>query len=139
MLTMTDTRELELWRIVNKAFQNSIEKFGDIFAKDVTRDLLANGVTVQTWISASEPPEEHDSIWAKLYGTKSWQPELFRKCSYDVLACVEKKDGSRRVISIRTYDGKWDHNKLNEETVICWKPMPQPPKGEIKNDDSNCH
>ena len=90
----------------------------------------ANGVTVQQWISVSEQPEEHDSIWAKLYGTKSWQPGLFRKCSYDVLACVEKKDGSRRVISIRTYDGKWDNNKLNEETVIYWQSMPQPPKGE---------
>ena len=76
--------------------------------------LIANGVTVQEWIPVSEPPEEHDSIWAKLYGTKSWQPGLFRKCSYDVLACVEKKDGSRRVISIRTYDGKWDNNKLHE-------------------------
>lgn len=92
--------------------------------------LIANGVTVQEWIPASELPEEHDSIWANLYGTKSWQPGLFRKCSYDVLACVEKKDGSRRVISIRTHDGKWDHNKLNEEIVICWQPMPQPPKGE---------
>lgn len=95
---------------------------------DAARWLIAHGVTVQEWIPASEPPEEHDSIWAKLYGTKSWQPGLFLKCSYDVLACVEKKDGSRRVISIRTYDGKWDHNKLNEETVICWQPMPQPPK-----------
>ncbi len=92
--------------------------------------LVEWGVTVQEWIPASEPPEEHDSIWAKLYRTKSWQPGLFRKCSYDVLACVEKKDGSRRVISIRTYDGKWDNNKLNEETVICWQSMPQPPKGE---------
>lgn len=83
------------------------------------------------WIPVEERlPEEHDSIWANLYGTKSWQPGLFRKCSYDVIACVEKKDGSRRVISIRTYDGKWAHNKLNEETVICWQPMPQPPKGE---------
>lgn len=101
----------------------------DYYAESVADHLIANGVTVQKWIPASEPPEEHDSIWAKLYGTKSWQPGLFRKCSYDVLACVEKKDGSRRVISIRTYDGKWDHNKLNEETVICWQPMPQPPKG----------
>ncbi len=93
-------------------------------------DLLAHDVTVQEWIPASEPPEEHDSIWAKLYGTKSWQPGLFRKCSFEVLACVEKKNGSRRVISIRTYDGKWDNNKLNEETVISWQSMPQPPKGE---------
>ena len=96
----------------------------------IADDLIANGVTVQEWIPASDPPEEHDSIWANLYGTKNWKPGLFRKCSYDVIACVEKKGGSRRVISIRTYDGKWDHNKLNEETVVCWQPMPQPPKGE---------
>lgn len=44
---MPNTRELELWKLVNAAFQNSMKKFGDIFAKDVTRDLLANGVTVQ--------------------------------------------------------------------------------------------
>lgn len=102
----------------------------NIACAGIADHLIDHGVTVQEWIPASEPPEEHDSIWAKLYGTKSWQPGLFRKCSYDVIACVEKKDGSRRVISIRTYDGKWDHNKLNEETVICWQPMPQPPKGE---------
>lgn len=102
----------------------------DVHRQYAVNWLMNNGVTIQEWIPASEPPEEHDSIWAKLYGTKSWQPGLFRKCSYDVLACVKKKDGGRRVISIRTYDGKWDHNKLNEETVICWQPMPQPPKGE---------
>ena len=51
---MPNTREMELWRLVNKAFQNSMEKFGDIFAKDVTRDLLANGVTIQKWIPVTE-------------------------------------------------------------------------------------
>ena len=91
---------------------------GSSFAA-VRRHLDATPEATQ-WIPASEPPEEHDSMWAKLYSTKSWQPGLFRKCSYDVLACVEKKDGSRRVISMRTYDGKWDNNKLNEETVIYW-------------------
>ena len=99
--------------------------------REFTADfMMANGVTVQEWISVKDRlPEEHDSIWARLYGTEQWQPGLFRKCSYDVIACVEKKDGSRRTVSIRTYDGKWDHNKLNEETVVCWQPMPQPPIG----------
>ena len=44
---MPNTKEIELWRLVDKAFQNSIEKFGDVFSKDVTRDLIAHGVTVQ--------------------------------------------------------------------------------------------
>ena len=112
--------------------QNSVGGCARHWAEVIADGLIAHSVTVQEWIPASEPPEEHDSIWAKLYGTKSWQPGLFRKCSYDVLACVEKKDGSRRVISIRTYDGKWDNNKLNEETVICWQSMPQPLKGECE-------
>lgn len=101
-------------------------------ARDYLKEYFAtDNNDGRKWISVKDRlPEEHDSIWAELYGTKSWQPGLFRKCSYDVLACVEKKDGNRRVISIRTYDGKWDHNKLNEETVICWQPLPQPPKGE---------
>ena len=129
-------------RWMNKTREKLVELANDVLqylpwgeiqkdtAEQIADRMIAHGVTVQEWISASEPPEEHDSIWAKLYGTKSWQPGLFRKCSYDVLACVEKKDGSRRVISIRTYDGKWDHNKLIEETVICWQPQPQPPKGD---------
>lgn len=124
-----DVRE-KLVELLNNSFSEQYEKRGLLTAPHTATDLIAHGVTVQEWIPASEPPEEHDSIWAKLYGTKSWQPGLFRKCSYDVIACVEKKDGSRRVISIRTYDGKWDHNKLNEETVVCWQSMPQPPKGE---------
>lgn len=127
---MPDREKLiELLLKVDYALDTDGKKAKDT-AEFIANYLIANGVTVQEWIPASEPPEEHDSIWAKLYGTKSWQPGLFRKCSYDVLACVEKKDGSRRVISIRTYDGKWDNNKLNEETVICWQSMPQPPKGE---------
>ena len=72
---MPDTRELELWRLVNNAFQNSMEKFGDIFAKDVTRDLLAHGVTVQSdkdinvpskWISVTERLPQEDEPLAAL-------------------------------------------------------------------------
>ena len=124
-----DVRE-KLVELLDNAIIDSDDNYGFPNTNQVANHLIAHGVTVQEWIPASELPEEHDSIWAKLYGTKSWRPGLFRKCSYDVLACVEKKDGSRRVISIRTYDGKWDNNKLNEETVICWQSMPQPPKGE---------
>lgn len=84
------------------------------------------------WISVNERlPEEHDSMFAKLYGTKSWQPGISRKCSYDVIACVEREDGSKRVIAIRTIDGKWDWHKLQDgEQITHWMPLPEPPKGE---------
>ena len=64
---MPNTREMELWRLVNKAFQNSIEKFGDIFAKDVTRDLLANGVTVQNLDGCEYCKEDRDG-YRKMIG-----------------------------------------------------------------------
>lgn len=67
---MPDTREMELWRLVNKAFQNSIEKFGDIFAKDVTRDLLAHGVTVQE-LGGCEYCKEDNEGYRKMIGAFS--------------------------------------------------------------------
>lgn len=84
------------------------------------------------WIPVAEKlPEEHDSIWATLYGTKSWQPGLFRKCSDTVIACAERKDGRKRVVAIGRYDGRWDWHKLQDnEQVTHWMPLPQPPKGE---------
>ena len=94
--------------------------------------LIANGVTVQEWISVKDRlPEERDSSWAKLYGTKSWQPGLFRKCSDTVNACAERKDGRRRVVAIGMYDGKWDWHKLQDnEQVTHWMPLPPVPKGD---------
>ena len=41
---MADAKEIELWNLVNKAILRSLDTFGDVFAKDVTRDLLANDV-----------------------------------------------------------------------------------------------
>ena len=41
-----NTKEIELWRLVNAAILKSIENFGDVFAKDVTRDLISGGVEI---------------------------------------------------------------------------------------------
>ena len=66
---MPNTREVELWRLVNQAFQNSIEKFGDIFAKYVMRDLLTNGVTVQEWISVRDRLPKHKGNYLGFTGS----------------------------------------------------------------------
>lgn len=146
---MPNTRE-KLHQVVMKALckANIYPSIGK--STEIVNDLIANGVTVQEqnrdchwateqaykngksdalkWIPITERlPEEHDSIWAKLYGTKSWQPGLFRKCSDTVLACAERTDGSRRCVAICTIDGKWDRHKLKDETVTHWMPLPEPP------------
>ena len=117
---MPNTREMELWRLVNKAFQNSIEKFGDIFAKDVTRDLLANGVTVQEWISVKDrlPPYNHDVL--------VYRPNMAAKILVD---CYDGYYGED--------DGEWHEGWArygrdihNKPLITHWTYLPQPPKGE---------
>lgn len=98
-LTLPNTSEMELWRLVNNAFQNSIEKFGDIFAKDVTRDLLANGVAVQKWIPVTErlPDETKDEY-------------VLVVCDYHGKIKVE----TRKMWHI-------------DSVVTHWMPLPEPP------------
>lgn len=84
------------------------------------------------WIPVSERlPEEHDSIFAKLYGTDLWGNNLWRARSEEVLVTLEYEDGIRTVKSSHTTDGKWWIEKkttLSKFKVIAWMPMPEPYK-----------
>lgn len=84
------------------------------------------------WILVSERlPEEHDSIFAKLYGTDKWSDALWRTRSKEVLVTIEYENGARTVKSSHTTDGKWWIEKettLSKFKVIAWMPMPEPYK-----------
>lgn len=76
-------------------------------------------------------PEEHDSAFAKLYGTDKWSNALWRTQSKEVLVTIEYEDGVRTVKSSHTTDGKWvleKRAKLNKCKVVAWKPFPEPYK-----------
>lgn len=89
------------------------------------------------WIPVSERlPEEHDSIFAKLYGTDKWSNALWRTQSKEVLVTIEYEDGVRTVKSSHTTDGKWvleKRAKLNKCKVVAWKPFHEPYR-EKEND-----
>lgn len=89
------------------------------------------------WIPVSERlPEEHDSIFAKLYGTDKWSDALWRTQSKEVLVTLEYEDGIRTVKSSHTTDGKWvleKRAKLNKCKVVAWKPFHEPYR-EKEND-----
>ena len=89
------------------------------------------------WIHVSEKlPEEHDSIYAKLYGTDKWNDAFWRTKSKDVLVTIEYEDGTRIVESSHTTDGKWALGKratLSKYKVVAWMPLPNPYK-EKEND-----
>lgn len=84
------------------------------------------------WIPVSEKlPEEHDSIFAKLYGTDKWSDAFWRTQSKEVLVTIEYEDGTRTVKSSRTTDGKWYIEKkttLSKFKVVAWMEMPEPYK-----------
>ncbi|MBQ8830835.1 MAG: DUF551 domain-containing protein [Oscillospiraceae bacterium] len=88
-----------------------------------------NGVTVQKWIPVSERlPDEHDSIFAKLYGTEKWTPNMFRKVSDTVPVVIEYADGQKSVVYMRAHDGEWDLNPIWQAKVTHWMLKPEPPK-----------
>lgn len=84
------------------------------------------------WIPVTERlPEEHESIFAKLYGTDRWDNNLWRARSKEVLVTIEYEDGARTVKSSHTTDGKWvieKKAKFSKCKVIAWMPFPEPYK-----------
>lgn len=100
-------------------------------------DIIKKQPKVGEWIPVTERmPEEHDSIFAKLYGTDKWSNALWRTQSKEVLVTIEYEDGVRTVKSSHTTDGKWvleKRAKLNKGKVVAWKPFHEPYR-EKEND-----
>lgn len=99
-------------------------------ATDVTR-LAAEAAVEREWISVEDRlPEEHESIFAKAYGTKRWADGMFRTISDEVLACVAFEDGHKMTMTLRTHDGAWALSSIHRGHVTHWMPLPEPPEEE---------
>jgi acyl-ACP thioesterase len=84
------------------------------------------------WIPVTERlPEEHDSFFARFYGTERWMPAMFRKVSDEVIVCIKYEDGSASVKTAKTHDWEWDISSIWRAEVTHWMPLPQPPE-EVK-------
>ena len=92
------------------------------------------------WIPVSEKlPEEHDSIFAKLYGTDRWDNNLWRARSEEVIVCIEYDDGSRSVTTSDTKDGKWTiekRSKFSKCKVVAWMSFPKPYKEKLEHENN---
>ena len=82
------------------------------------------------WIPVSEKlPDEHDSVFAKSYGTDKWNNLFWRTTSNRVIATIKYNDGTVIVKEAFTHDGEWTVEKRNTNCkVIAWMPMPEPYK-----------
>ena len=94
------------------------------------RKEVAQIKAASAWIPVTERlPEEHESIFAKAYGTEKWNSLMFRNISDDVLAVVKYEDGTKKVKTVHTTDGEWRFTNLyGAKEVTHWMPLPEPPK-----------
>ena len=105
---------------------------GSCYYYRVADSLIANGVTVQEWISVKDRlPDEHESLFARYKGTDKWRNAMFMTISDRVIVCAEYENGKRIVKTANTVDGVW---KVKDILCPCkvthWMPFPHPPKGE---------
>lgn len=107
----------------------SLPSENEIYGAMALLRKLVNKADSFEWIPISERiPEEHDSVFAKLYGTDKWNDAFWRTKSKEVLVTIEYEDGTRTVKSSHTTDGKWWIEKkttLSKFKVIAWMPMPE--------------
>lgn len=111
---------------------HSVNEIGDSMA---TLRWLTKKADSFEWIPVTERlPEEHDSIFADLYGTDKWDSKLWRAVSNRVIVTIKYDDGTRIVKESYTYDGKWAEEKRSRNCkVVAWMPMPKAYK-EQEND-----
>ena len=93
----------------------------DVDALAIAQHLITHGVTVQEWISASEPPKK---ITNKVI--------VLCKNGYRGFGHYEDYKGKQTWYNLES--GKpftdWDLEDCESYEVTHWQPMPHPPKGE---------
>ena len=126
-------RELELKRAQLDCASASAEALrrqnGELRDAAALVTRLAADAAEREWISAAERmPEEHESIFAKAYGTKRWANGMFRTISDEVFACVAFDDGHKTTMTLRTHDGAWALSSIHRGHVTYWMPLPAVPE-----------
>ena len=114
-----DVRE-KIVEIVKKAAYSSLPSNTEDFHLNMfVTNLLSHGVTVQEWISVSEPPKEYRDEYGELI---------------PFLVCEEGTDYPFRAM----YDGKTWGDGIFAVPVKWWMHLPAPPKEkERKDGDGN--
>lgn len=130
--TIYDTLVCYMVRMDESLFHSDNEIYD---AQAVLSKLVGKAESFE-WIPVSERlPEEHDSIFAKLYGTDKWRSELWRTTSNRVIATIKYNDGTVIVTDAFTHDGEWTVEKRNTNCkVIAWMPFPNPYKLGERNE-----
>ena len=118
---------VELLKSVLPNFRNNMAYWGEKPIYEFADCLLANGVTVQEWISVKDELPEDSGYYLVVYrdkynGSISIAFDMYVKCN------VGEWWESEFACDI-TKQFLWAA-KLQEQEVTHWMPLPEPPKGE---------
>ena len=122
---MDDRKKLaELLKSVLPNFRNNMAYWGEKPIYEFADCLLANGVTVQEWISVDDklPKETGRYLAVK----KRIAPDYLGGNRTDIIILRFFVDKGFRM---PTHIPDWINEEINEE-VTHWMPLPEPPKGE---------
>ena len=111
-----DVRE-KVIEILENSFEKQYEKRGLLTAPHTASDLIANGVTVQDWISVKDKLPEKDGQYL-IFTTQYFTPDHIDE--------IDHKDG----IEISGYCKRYGFLSKNGIHAKYWRDIPQPPKGE---------
>lgn len=95
----------------------SARYWGSNTSEEIADNLIANGVTVQEWISVKDKLPEKDGQYL-IFTTQYFTPDHIDE--------IDHKDG----IEISGYSKRFGFLSKNGLYAKCWCEMPQPPKGE---------
>ena len=99
----------------------SARYWGSNTSEEIADNLLENGVTVQDWIPASEPPKKITN-------------KVIVLCKNGYMGYGHYEDYKGKQTWYNLESGKpftdWDLEDCESYEVTHWKPLPQPPKGE---------
>ena len=102
---------VELLKSVLPNFRNNMAYWGEKPIYEFADCLLANGVTVQEWISVKDRLPEP---WKQVL--------IYSRHDFCESAFYIGIPGKWRVT--------WNHDMLDADSVTHWMPLPHPPKGE---------
>lgn len=127
----TSMDKSKTYGVMAEVYARAIEIVSRVAEEYVTDINVGNN---DGWIPCSERlPEEYDSIFARLKGTKKWNNAMFEKTSDSVNVTVTDNKGQSVTTHAHTVDGEWHCDLLianKEYYIIAWKPLPEPYKGD---------
>ena len=89
-------------------------------------------ITSTQWIRVEDDmPPERDSLFKKFKGTSKWLAGMYETISDDVNAVVRFEDGTKKVYTLHTADGKWRNLPIVGNPIVThWAPPPSLPEEE---------